>query len=69
MALDVVLYVLFRVNGLLTALALFAVVVLKGGWEAAAAGLAIAAGLACGLSFIALLVAQDRSSGPPRHTG
>jgi hypothetical protein len=62
MAVDLAIYVVFRLSGLLTALALAAVLFLKGGWEAAAAGLMLAVGMVFGLSFIALLMAQDRTS-------
>jgi hypothetical protein len=66
MALDLAIYVVFRLSGLLTLLALAAIMVLKGGWEAADAGLMVAAGMFFGLSFIALLVAGERTSAAPR---
>lgn len=58
-------YVVFCLSGLLTLLALAAIMVLKGGWEAADAGLMVAAGMVFGLSFIALLVAGERTSAAP----
>jgi hypothetical protein len=64
MGLDVLLYVVFRLSALLTALAIFGVMLLTGGWEAAAAGFAILTGTAFLLSFVALLLAQDESSTP-----
>jgi hypothetical protein len=66
MALDLAIYIVLRLSGLLTALALVAVIVLKGGWEAAAGGLMLFVGMVFALSFIALLMAQDRTSAPTR---
>ena len=66
MAVDLAIYFALRLSGLLTALALAGAVLLKGGWEAAIAGLTLAAGLVFALSFIALLMAQDRTSAPTR---
>ena len=63
---DLAIYAALRLSGLLALLAFAAVLVLKGGWEAAAAGLMVAAGIAFGLTFIALLTDRDRMPGPRR---
>ena len=66
MNLDLDIYVIVLLSGFLTVLAFGAVLLLKGGWEAAATGLTLAAGMAFVLSFIALLVAGERTSNARR---
>lgn len=66
MALDLAIYFVLRLSGLLTVLAFAAVLFLKGGWEAAASGLTLAAGMVFGLSFIALVMARDGTSAQTR---
>jgi hypothetical protein len=66
MAIDL-LYAVLRLSALVTGLALAAVLYLKGGWEAAAAALAIFAGMGFGLSLIVLLAAGDGTSAPTRR--
>ncbi|MEA2468592.1 MAG: hypothetical protein QOF64_2568 [Candidatus Binatota bacterium] len=62
MSLDFALYSVLRVSALLTLLSLVAVLFLTGGWEAAVAALAMAAGIAFSLSLIVLLVAGEAAS-------
>jgi hypothetical protein len=58
-------YKVFLTSAALTIAAVVAAIVLQGGWEAAAAGAGIAAGLAWLVSLMALLAAGER----PRPRG
>ena len=60
-------YVAFLVSTGLTVAALASVIVVHGGWEAAAAGLGMVASLACLFSLIALLSKGERPG--PRGPG
>jgi hypothetical protein len=66
MAIDLI-YAVLRFSALMTGFALTAVLFLKGGWDAAAAGLAIVAGTGFVLSLVALVVAGDGASAPTRR--
>jgi hypothetical protein len=66
MSLDFVLYTVLRVSAVVTVVCLATVIFLTGGWEAAVAALAVAAGMACSLSLVVLLVAGGGTSDRPR---
>lgn len=66
MALERHTYFVFRVSGLLSVLAVTATLFVTGGWDAAAAAFAIAAGMVFVLSFIVLVTVGDGSSAPTR---
>ena len=60
-------YVAFLVSAVLLPVVVGVVIVLHGGWDAAASGLAIVVGMALLASLIALLAAGDRRASPARH--
>jgi hypothetical protein len=62
MSLDLVLYTVLRVSAVVTVLCLAAVFFLTGGWEAAVAALALAAGIAFSLSLVVLLIGGEGTS-------
>lgn len=66
MATDLI-YAVVRVSALATVFAIVAVLRLTGGWEAAAAALAIVAGIGFVVGLIALLVAGDGTSAATRR--
>ena len=66
MAIDLI-YAVLRLSALVTGFALAAGLYLKGGWDAAAAALAIVAGMGFVLSLIALFVAGEGPSAPTPH--
>jgi FtsH-binding integral membrane protein len=58
------IYFVFRLSGLLSALAVTATIVLTDVWDAVAAAVAIAGGMVFALSFIALVTVGDGTSRP-----
>lgn len=59
-------YLLFLTGALGLLAAFVALLVLHGGWEAAAAGLAVGAGALCLTGMIAALIGADRMPRGPR---
>jgi formate/nitrite transporter FocA (FNT family) len=67
MSLDLVLYRVLRASAVVTVLSLATFVFSTGGWEAAVAALAIAAGMAFSLSLVVLVITGEGTSDRARR--